>query len=456
MDFMHEEERNVKNIFNRFRKKDFSGTTGQAIKNSFYQLAQNLIIKVSSLLFTIIVARLLMPELMGLYTLALSTIIMFSIFSDLGVGSALFAFVAKLTAKGKDSEAKAYVQKLLKWKIYLWILSSIALLASSYFISEIFYQKPIFYALLVGALYLPIVGFLGFLEIIFNAIGNFKHPLIKEIILQFLRLSFIPLAIFFLLKTNISPRVFISLIFVVLVLCSLITLLIFRVFAKKKINFLSVKSKDLNQKKIKGLKKFILPLTVTIFSGFFFGYIDTIMLGRFVEAQFIAYYGAAFALISSAIAILSFASSPLFSTFSKLEGLALEKMFKKSRNLVALLSLSAGIFTYFFAHYIVKIAYGSAYLTAVPLLKGFALLIFILPITSIYTTYFLVQKRTAIMAKIVITTTVINIFLNLIFISYGLRFGMFEAVLGACLASIISRVIYFGCFVWFRKKAVFE
>jgi len=452
MDYFNETQSTFKNIFQRFKKRDFSGNTGQAMKNSSYQLAQNLIIKISSFLFTIVVARLLMPELMGLYTLALSTIIMFSILSDFGIGSALFVFVAKLTSKGKDAEAKGYVKKLLKWKVYLLIFASVILLILSYFVSEIFYQKPIFYALLVGAIYLPILGFLEFLEIIFHAVGNFKHPLIKEIILQLLKLSFIPLAIFLLLKTTLSVKIIIALIFCVLIFCSLITLLIFWILAKKKISFLSIQAKDLNLKKVKGLKKFILPLTVTILSGIFFGYIDTIMLGRFVEAQFIAYYGVAFALISSAISILSFASSPLFSTFSKLEGPVLEKMFKKSRNLISLISISAGTLTYFLAYYIIKLAYGSAYLTAVPLLKWFALLIIILPINSLYTTYFFVQKRTAIMAKIIILTTIINIVLNFLFISYGLRFGMFEAVLGVCFASIISRFVYFGCFVWFRKR----
>ena len=38
-------------ILNRFKKRDFSGTTGQAIRNSSYQLAQTLIFKFGSLIF---------------------------------------------------------------------------------------------------------------------------------------------------------------------------------------------------------------------------------------------------------------------------------------------------------------------------------------------------------------------------------------------------------------------
>ena len=40
---INEEINDIKDIFGRFKRKDFSGTTGQAMKNSSYQLAQNLI-----------------------------------------------------------------------------------------------------------------------------------------------------------------------------------------------------------------------------------------------------------------------------------------------------------------------------------------------------------------------------------------------------------------------------
>jgi len=181
MDFVQQGGEDIKNIFNRFKKRDFSGDTGQAIKNSSYQFVQNLIFKIGSLAFTIVVARMLLPELMGLYNLALATIILFVSFSDLGVSSALITFGAKYLGKKDFSKTKAYAKKLFKWKIYLVLISSSVLLISSYFIAEIYYAKPIFYALLVGGLYLPIVSLLGFVEQMFKTTENFKIPLIKEI-----------------------------------------------------------------------------------------------------------------------------------------------------------------------------------------------------------------------------------------------------------------------------------
>lgn len=452
MDFIHEEERDLKGLFSMFRNRKFEGTAGQAVKNSSFQFTQNIIMKFGGLFFTIVVARMLLPELFGLYSLALATVVLFASFSDLGIGSALFTYIAKLTGKKKNEEAKGYLKKLFKWKVYLLIITSALLLLSSYFIAEFYYAKPIFYALLVGALYIPIVGILSFIETIFKSTGNFKHPLVKEVSFQVLRFILVPLSIFLLLKTNFSEKILVGGILATIIICYLLTLILLIFLAKRKIKFLSSKGKKLTDFQVKDLKRFILPLTLTAISGVFFGYIDTIMLGHFVEEQFIAFYGTAFALVSSASTLIGFTSIALFPIFSRISGKQLEKVFRKTRNLTLIISVFSGIFTYFLAYYIIKIAYGSAYLTAAPLLKWFALLVLILPLTGLYDSYLVSQKKTRILAKLVIVTTVLNVLLNLAFITYGLRFGMFEAVLGACFATILSRGIYFFGVVWFRRK----
>ena len=48
-----EEAKEVRGILGRIKNRDFSGNTGQAIKNSSYQLATLLTAKIGSLLFTI-------------------------------------------------------------------------------------------------------------------------------------------------------------------------------------------------------------------------------------------------------------------------------------------------------------------------------------------------------------------------------------------------------------------
>ena len=251
MDFsgeIREEESFLKNILVKFRKKDFSGTTGQAMKNSSYQLAQNLIFKFGSLLFTIVIARMLLPERMGLYNLALATIILFVSFSDLGISSALITYCSKLLGRGDLSKAKGYVKKLFKWKLILILCASIILLISAYFIAEFYYQKPIFYALLVGAIYLPVISLIGFLEQIFKTNENFKTPMQKEILFQIIRFIFVPLGIFLFLEANFSNQGIVSGVLLTLVFSYLVALIFLALNAKKKIKFLQESPKKLEKK----------------------------------------------------------------------------------------------------------------------------------------------------------------------------------------------------------------
>src|SRR3989344_7019812 len=95
MGLIKEEESDFKSFFNRIRERDFSGNMGLAIKNSTYQFSSNIVAKVGALIFTIILARIILPETFGLYNLVLSTIMFFYVFSDLGTNEALIYFSSK-------------------------------------------------------------------------------------------------------------------------------------------------------------------------------------------------------------------------------------------------------------------------------------------------------------------------------------------------------------------------
>ena len=441
--FLSSGEQDARAIIGRLRRRNFSGNTGQAIKNSSYQLTTNIILKVGSLLFTIIIARMLLPERMGLYSLALSTIVFFSAFSDFGVSTALITFVSKSLGQGNSEKANGYFRKIYRLKYIMLIACAVVLIVSAFFISKYYYQKPIFYALLAGGLYIPIVGLVSFFEQAFRAENNFKISLKKEILFQTLRLVIVPLGILILLKENFSNDLVVFGIILFITLAYLFSLLYLIWTAKKKLSFLATKAEKLSSQESKDLKKFLLPMTVTVLSGVFFGYIDTLMLGRFVTESYIAYYGAAFSLIGSGVAIIGFISTAIFPLFSKLEGKVLERLFRKSRNATILISLLSAVFTYLFAYYLIRLAYGQEYLTAVPILKFFSIFVLTLPLTSIYETYLTSQKRTGIIARLLIISTILNIVLNYFGITYGLGVaGNIGAVYGACFATIISRVFY--------------
>ena len=116
---LNELKEDLNNVFLRFRKKDFSGNQGALIKNSTWNLISIFGGKVGSFIFTIVLARMLMPELFGLYSLALSTILFFTIFSELGIGTSMLTYVSKSLGKNDPKKAKSYYNYLLKYKLYL-------------------------------------------------------------------------------------------------------------------------------------------------------------------------------------------------------------------------------------------------------------------------------------------------------------------------------------------------
>jgi O-antigen/teichoic acid export membrane protein len=429
---------------------DFSGNAGLAVKNSIYSFSTSMVAKIGSLLFTALIIGssflvklfglfsvelkpLLTPEVFGLYTLALSTILIFAGFSDLGIGSALVRYIS---THGKNS--RGYIDYLAKLKIILTSIIAILLIVSSYFISS-FYDKPIFLALIAGSIYIISNSLMCFVSGFFSAENNFKIIFHRELIFQILRLIIVPIAIIYSLAYSTQFVLFI--IFLSLALCYFSALLFLRLNLGKyhgdKI--------DIEQKK--EVNRFILPLTVTALSGTFFGYIDIIMLGRFVESTFIAYYQAAFALLSSGITIISF-SAVLFPIFSRLKGARLLNGLKKSILVAIPLSIFGLIFTYLIASFAVTFIYNVDYLPAVKILQVLSVLFLIDPLIGIYSSYFLSEGKSYFVAKVLAISTLVNILFNYVLIRALLPYGDYVAVFGAVISTILSRIVYLGMFMF--------
>ncbi len=222
---------------------------------------------------------------------------------------------------------------------------------------------------------------------------------------------------------------------------------------KRKVPFLKAKTKgELNKNEKKGLRRFILPLTAITLSGAFFGYIDMFMLGHYVSSTFISYYSVSFVLASSAAIMIGSFATGFLPIFSRIKGSLLKNLLRKSKNIAFIMSFFIAIFTVFAAYWVIKIIYGSSFLPATLFLQFFSILIILSPIIAIYTSYYVSQRKTSSLAVILIGSIIITIILNLIGINYGLQFGEYYAVLGACIATIISMSIcLLGLFIWSKK-----
>ena len=450
MSTIRKNKKRITDLIIKVKKKDFSGNTGIAVRNSIYQTMNNVVAKIGSLIFTILIARLLLPELFGLYSLALSTVLVFSAVSSLGIGETLITFVSRELSKNNQRKAKAYTIYFGKLKFVLVLLSMSVLLLSARFLSNVYYQKPLFLALIAGSLYIlsfETVTFLGFL---FQASNSFKRIFEKEIIFQVFRSIFIPIIIFFSIKYSLSDEKVLFYIILLLSVSYLFTALFMMFISKKEFLFLHSKKQNLTQKEKKAANKFLSVTAVLFFSGMFFSYIDKIMLGRFVAAEFIGYYSLSMGLMGSLSSLVGF-GSVLLPVFSRMKGEQLEGGLKKSIKVTLLMGTALFVGTLLFANFI-PILFGTAYTQSVNLLRFFSIIMVPLPLIGIYASYFMSKGNPWIVAKFLIISTVINVILNYSLITYLIRYGNLAAVYGAGIAAIVSQFFYLFGLVFSKPK----
>jgi O-antigen/teichoic acid export membrane protein len=444
------EEKDIKDIWRRIKKRDFSGNTGLAVKNSIYNLSTTLISKFGSLIFVVILARLLMPELFGYYSLALSTILIFAAISELGIGKAIVRFVSHSLGKNNKKKAKNYMIYFGKIKFFFTLLSVLLLLIFSKFIAENYYQKPIFLALLAGVFYISFIKIVSFLKSILNSFNNFRNVLFKETLFQIFRIILVPLIVVCAMKLSLSDELILFYIILALAISYLITGT-YLLFVTKKKSYLKPKgSKGLSKEDKKDVNRFVLLTAVISLSGVFFGNIDKIILGRFVAGEFIGYYQAAFSLIGALTSLSAF-GAVLLPIFSRMKKKSRKKAMKKTIRLIFLISTGVFAATLIFSHLAILIIFGSEYLLATNILRLFSILILILPVTSIYLTYFMSENQPEVIAKSLGLSTILNIVLNYILITSLLQFGQLQAVYGAVIATIISKFFYLGMLVFNRN-----
>ena len=451
MGFLQEGVKDIKNIFGRFKRKDFSGNTGIAMKNSAYQFSTIFVEKVGAFIFTIILARFLMPELFGLYSLALSTILIFMAFSDMGISQAMVRFVSRELGKSKNKKAKAYFLHFKKLKAITLSATIFILLISAKFISENYYHKPLFLALIAGTIYILFTGTVAFLQSLLQASNNFKGIFYKEILLQIIRIIIVPLLIVFSLKNLFTQESILFLIILGLSLAYFVSAVFLFFVSKSSLKYLREKTKKLKQKEEKKINKFVLIISVIVLSGMFFGYIDMVMLGRFVPSEFLGYYKIALALVGALGSLLSFSTVflPLFSQMKKKQ---LENAFKDSIRITVIFSIVGAIAVFLFSTSIINFLYGAEYSLAINILRLFSLLIISMPLISLFASYFIAKGEPRIIAKVLIFSTILNIILNYFAIKIFIFQGPLEAVLGVTAATIFSRYFYLGWLILSKKR----
>ena len=409
----------------------------ETMKNSGYNLTNTLVSKVGGLVLTIILARLLLPELYGLYNLVLSIVLIAGAIINRGTQNTLVRYVSEQLGAGDRKKARSYFRYLLKVRgILLGIIILILALSARYLANNVFEKPAIFLPLLAGCLYLLMRAFRGVINSVFISIRDFRSITINAIINQTLRILLPLLAILVLSKELTLIGVFIA-----LGLAGLISGIIQYFFLGKNKDIIFGKVSEVDKKRINSYLFYIILMTISMK---FFGSVDTLMLGRAVSAEFLGFYRAALNLVLAVSSLFAF-GNVLLPVFTRIKGSQFERGFQKTFRYITMITVPATIGIIVVAKYFIIAIYGKEYITATFPLYALALIIFIMPISALYSSLFQAKEKPKMLMKISVYSLLLNIVLNFVFIKYfpiWFNKGPEFAILGAGIATLISRGFY--------------
>ncbi len=426
-------------------QKEEKNLKKRLVKNSFWNFISLSVNRVGALIFTIILARFLMPEGYGIYSLVLSTTMIFCTFADLGVNRALTKYISTSLVKNRKKIAP-YYKYLLKIKLIVSLTVSILLLILSYPLSfYVFKNSALFLPFLVASFYVFILSLDGFYTQIFYSIEKSQYVTFKESITQILRILLALIVFYFIASSYQIIGVFFS-----LILIHLFILFLLLFYLKKLIPDLHKKSEvEIDKKRV---RKFIGFLTIASISTIFFIYIDSIMLGLFLSPKYVGYYRAAFSLVFGIAGLISFPHAILLPIFSKVHKFEIEKVLDKVFRFTAILAIPSSFGFLVFGRYFIKLFYGSSYLpSSLPI---YFLAFLILPMIAVgnLVLFFSAKEKPQIFAKLIVITSIFNILLNLILIKSLLKISPLWATAGAGIATVVSWYFYFLISFYISKK----
>jgi len=418
--------------------------TEQVVEGTFWAGFSNILNRLGALILSVIIARFLLPENFGLYSLAMSLALIFMTFADLGINQTLIRYFSLFSKNKKKSSA--YFQYIFKIKVYISLLVSFALLLLAYPISFYIYKKPdLFFPLIASAFFILSSLFVYYFNAYFYAIKKYKYLAVNEFLSQVTKILLIALVFLFLIS------VFQVLgIITVLILSNVLLILLLLAWIHKFTPYVFVKS-TAKIEKIKVLS-FLGYLTLASLSGVFLTYIDTVILGLFVSFSYIGYYKVAFSFVFGIVSLFTYFSAVLLPIFTNLEDGRINNAFNKVVRFILLFSIPASFGILALGKYFIKLLYGSSYLPSSYSLYILSFVIIIWIPTTMMSTLLLSKEKSKFVARITISALIIELILVFFSVSLFVRYSESAAIIAAAASSLISRLFLFFYSSFIIKK----
>lgn len=415
-----------------------------ALQGSAYNLFSLVILKFGGLIFTIILARMLLPELFGIYSLALSIVTIAVVFTDLGVDNSFARYLSDSLGQKKKGLSRSYLRYFLRIKFFLLFAVIVVLLTFSKYLAYNIYEKPIlFYPLVFSCLFIFSESLRNFILQVFPSKKDFKMPVFFDTSSQVLKIVF---TVFAILIFTDSLKV--SGIFIAFFLASLVTFILeFFIVVKKDREIIFGRSIKFDKSRVNNYWKYMILASVSLA---FFGSIDMLMLGKFVASEYLAYYRVSMSLILTIASLFSL-SGILLPIFTQIHGKRFGRGFHKAMKYILILSIPAVAGAIFLGKYLIKVVYGNEYLLGSTVLYFLVPLIITAPLVGLYSMIFKSKEKSKVLSNAILISLIVNIALNGVSIVL-FRESPIYLISAVGLSTALSRISLLGVLVLSARK----
>lgn len=407
----------------------------QIIKNSFWNIVSSLVNRVGGFILIVLLSRILMPEGFGKYSLAMSIALFFITFSDMGINQTLIRYISFGIDKNKK-ESASYFKYLLRIKFLITLFLSLILLVVAYPLSYYLFKNPsLFSSLLILSFYVFFTSLTGFFESLFFIKKYVRYISVKESFSLILKLIALVLIGFF-----ISSEFKLVAIFLSFIIASLFSFLFVFYFSQKTYPSLFKKNNLLLDKK--GIFNFMFFLNLQNISIMVLSQASIILLGIFVQKEFIGYYQAAWAIVIGIASLLfSSFSYTLLPIFTKINEAGFVSLLRRTFNMFFIFALPISFGLSALSKYFILVIYGYEYLPASISLSILSFLV--IPIISIdlALTSFSAKNKLKQFSTMMIISMLFFLLLNFLFINF-LSFSDQAVIVGVSIANLLS---WSGC-----------
>ncbi|RLF59803.1 MAG: hypothetical protein DRN25_03610 [Thermoplasmata archaeon] len=393
----------------------------KVVRDILYFLSSNTLFKLSSLVLTVFLSRILKPEGYGIYILTLSFSFIALSIINMGIPTAINKYIAE--NEDDPRIIRAYIYFFLKVSLSILAIFFLFLLLEKNNISLIFFKSLDFSGYVMLSFFLVFfLLFSSFLSSILSSMRKFdvifKLKTVPEALLKLVLIS--SLSYFFSVKGGLIGFGF--------AYCFVVIILLIYLFRYHKYLFFGERAKI----NLSEVFTYLIFVNFSTISVTFYNWIDSLMLGYFLGFRDVAYYRVAFSLVGGVIAITSI-HGVFLPRFAKYELRELKQKLPKIIVLSFFISLFPALFLISFKEKIITFVYGKEYLQSVYPLTILSFLI-ITQSLDFFSSVFNMRGFPQYTTFCISVSGLLNFFLNIWLIPiYGVN--------GAAIATLISRIV---------------